>query len=261
MLFVLNLGFGQRGLVVDAPVDRPEAFIDEVFLEEVVERLDDAGLVAVGHREVGVIPAAKDADALELTPLEVDVLLRILAAGASDGEGGHLEFLAAELLVHFDFNRETVAVPARNIRGVEARHRFGLDDEVLDAFIQGVAEMDGSIGVRRPIVEDIFRCPGAGNADLGIQMLLLPRRKAFGLIVRQISLHGKGGLRQVQRGFQQLSALGRSFGCFRHSFLVLVVAEAQFAPNSYCRRGGGGTNRAVETFLGGCASKITSIGG
>ncbi len=204
VLLVLDFGFGERGSVVDAPVDGAQAFVDEVLFEEVVEGLDDAGLVAVRHGEVGRVPAAEDADALELGALEVDVFLRVFAAGAADGDGVHLEFFAAELLVDFDFDGETVAVPAGDVGGVEAVHGLGLDDEVLDALVEGVAEVDGSVGVGRAVVEDVFWGSGAGGADLGIQVLFLPRGEALGLIVRQIGLHGEGGLGQVQGGLQQL---------------------------------------------------------
>jgi hypothetical protein len=42
---VLDLGLGQRGAVVDAPVNRLEAAVDEAFLEEAVKGLEGAGLV------------------------------------------------------------------------------------------------------------------------------------------------------------------------------------------------------------------------
>ena len=41
-MLVLDFGFGEGGAVVDAPVDGLEALVDEAFLEEVVEGLDDA---------------------------------------------------------------------------------------------------------------------------------------------------------------------------------------------------------------------------
>ncbi len=91
-----------------------------------------------------------------------------------------------------------MAVPAGDVGGVEAGHGLGLDDEVLDALVEGVAEVDGSVGVGRAVVEDVFGGSGAGGANLGIQVLLLPGGEAFGLVVRQIRLHGEGRLRQVQ---------------------------------------------------------------
>ncbi len=80
-----------------------------------------------------------------------------------------------------------MAVPAGDVGGVEAGHGLGFDDEVLDAFVEGVAEVDGSVGVGRAVVEDIFGGSGAGGADLGIQVLLLPRLKALGLVLRQVA--------------------------------------------------------------------------
>ena len=87
---VLHLGFRQGGAVVDAPVDRLEAAVDEALLEEAIKRLERAGLVVAGQGLVGLVPAAKDADALELRRLQIDVLLRIRPAGIQHGRDRHL---------------------------------------------------------------------------------------------------------------------------------------------------------------------------
>ena len=216
------------------------------------------GLVAEGHGEVGVVPAAEDADALELGALEVDVLLRVLAAGAADGDGVHLEFFAAELLVDLDLDGEAVAVPAGDVGGVEAGHGLGFDDEVLDALVEGVAEVDGSVGVGRAVVEDVFGGSGAGGADLGVEILFLPGRRGgwarsaadwpswgrwSGAGSRSTSaawVCGRGVLFPDGEVRVDFSGLGVRLGCVRHSFLVFLIAEVRFAPNSYCRRGSGG---------------------
>jgi hypothetical protein len=168
VLLVLDFGFGERGAVVDAPVDRLEAFIDELLLEEVVEGFDDAGFVAEAHGEVGVVPAAEDADALKLAALEVDVLLGVLAAGTADGDGIHLELFAAQLLVDFDLDGKAMAVPAWDVGGVEACHGLGFDDEVLDAFVEGVAEVDRAVGVGRAVVKHVLWLTCTGITDLSI---------------------------------------------------------------------------------------------
>ena len=93
MHLVLDFGFGQGGAVVDAPVDGLEAAVDEAFLEEAVEGLEGAGLVVAGHGFVGVVPAAEAADALELRGLQVDVFLRVGAAGIQDLRAGISSFL------------------------------------------------------------------------------------------------------------------------------------------------------------------------
>jgi hypothetical protein len=95
----------------------------------------------------------------------------------------------------------------------------------------------------------------------------LPRGQKFRLAVREIGLHGEGGLGEVECGFQQLGSgfltfgvgLKSVWGCVRHLFLMFLIEEVQFVPNSYCIRVSGGTSKAKETFLGGPASKIMSV--
>src|ERR1019366_9949701 len=64
--FVLDLGLGQGRTVMNTPVNRLEASVDEAFFKEAVKRLKRAGLVVAGHSLVGLVPAAKAADALKL---------------------------------------------------------------------------------------------------------------------------------------------------------------------------------------------------
>ena len=81
MHLVLDFGVGQGGAVMGAPVDGFQPAIDEALLEEAVECLEGAGFVVAGHGFVGAVPAAEDADALELRGLQVNIFLRIGAAG------------------------------------------------------------------------------------------------------------------------------------------------------------------------------------
>ena len=69
--FVLDLGLGQRGPAVRAPVDRLLALVDHVLLDEPAQGADDRGLVAERHRQVGVVPQPDDAEALEAAALDV----------------------------------------------------------------------------------------------------------------------------------------------------------------------------------------------
>ncbi len=83
-------------------------------------------------------------------------------------------------------------------------------------------------------MEDVFGGTGAGGADLGIQVLLLPRGEAFWLVLREIRLHGEGRLREIERGFQRFwcgfLVFGIPMGCVRHSFLIFLIAEVLFVP-------------------------------
>ena len=200
---VLHLGLGQGGAVVPAPVDGLEPAVDEAALEELVEGLERGGLVLVGHGGVRVLPAAEHADALELGALQIDVLLGVGAAGGADGDGVHLQLFAAKLLVHFDFDGQAVAVPSWDIGRVEAGHGLRLDDEVLQALVQGVAQVDGAIGVGRSVVQDVLRSALARLANLLVEAAFRPCCEPFRLIFRQIRLHREAGARQ-QKGRLQL---------------------------------------------------------
>ena len=166
---VFDFGFGEGGAVVDAPVDRLESAIDEALLEEAVERLESASLVVAGHGLVGLVPAAEAADALKLRGLQIDVLLRVGAAGIEDVGNRHLQLFAAELLVDLDLDGQAVAVVAGDVGGVEAGHGLRLDDEVFESLVQRVAKVNGAVGVGRAVVEQVGGSAGAGFAQLLIE--------------------------------------------------------------------------------------------
>ena len=95
MHLVLDFGFGQRGAVVDAPVDGLEAAIDEAFLKEAVKSFKGAGFIVAGHGLVGIVPAAEDADAHKLRGLQINIFLRIGPACIQHLRSGHLKLLTA----------------------------------------------------------------------------------------------------------------------------------------------------------------------
>ncbi len=122
VLLVLDLSLGKCSAVMDAPVDGLETAVDEAFLEEAVKGFESACFVVARHGLIGPVPAAKDADALELRGLQVNVFLGVGTAGLKDGRRGHFKLLAAELLIDFDLDGKAVTVEAGDIRGVEAGH-------------------------------------------------------------------------------------------------------------------------------------------
>ncbi len=121
---VLDLGVGQRGAVMEAPVHRLEPLVDEATLKKAVKGLKRRGLVAGRHGEVGPVPCAEDAQPLELAALEIDILLRVAATGRQELFCRHLVLFAAQLLVHLDLDRQAMAVPARHVRRIETGHGF-----------------------------------------------------------------------------------------------------------------------------------------
>ena len=119
------------------------------------------------HCGVGIIKTPKHPDPLELLTLQIEELLRILAAFQADVLRVHLQLFSTQLLVDFDFDRQTMAIPSGHVRRVESRHGSRLHDEVFQTLVQGVPEMDRTVGIRRPVVQDESRgaaaCPRIGR--------------------------------------------------------------------------------------------------
>ena len=202
VVLVFNFGFGQRRLVVHAPIDGAQALVHEVVFVKAVKGLEHHRLVLRIHGGVGTVETPEDADPLELLALQVEKLFGKLAALPAHVERAHLQLLAAEHLVDLDLDGQAVAVPSRDIRSVESRHGLGLDHEILQTLVERGAQMDGSAGVGRPIVQDIKLGAAPGLANTLVNPHLLPAGQSLGLVLGQVGLHGKAGLRQVDGGFQ-----------------------------------------------------------
>jgi len=169
VIFVLHFSLGQGGAVVDAPVDRLQAAIDEALFQEAVKRLQSLGLVRARHGFVGRLPAPEAANALKLLRLQVDILLRVGPAGVKHLRYRHSELFMAQFLVDLDLDGQPVAVIAGDVGGVEPGHGLRFDHEVLQALVESVAQVNGSVGVGRAVVEQVNRPALAGFAQLLIE--------------------------------------------------------------------------------------------
>src|SRR3989442_683341 len=207
LILVFDLRLRQRRLAVHAPVDRLELLVDEAPADETAELARDDRLVGRRHRDVGVVPVAEYAQALELVALDVDVPERVLAALLALLDGIHCApyvyggVVEAELLVHLMPDRKAVTVPAGDVDRVEAEHRARLHDDVFEDFVEDVTQVDVAVRVRRAVVQDP---EGAVRGDLAEALVhpeLFPPGEHLRLALREVGLHGEGGFRQVQRGF------------------------------------------------------------
>src|SRR5439155_19530709 len=151
---VPGLGLGKRGDVDRAPVHRPLAPIERPTPREPRKLADDVRLVAEVHRLVWMVPAGKDAEALEILALQVDLLFGVFAARAAEFSEAQLPLLGAELLVDLPFDGETMAVPPWDEVCETAGHQVVLHHQVLEDLVEEMALVDGAIRVRRPVVED-----------------------------------------------------------------------------------------------------------
>jgi hypothetical protein len=180
-LLVLELGLRERRPVREAPPHRLQVPEEEVLRVELSERARDRRLVPEAHRQIRVVPVAADSEALELLALDVDELLRVLAAGPADRDRVHVPLLRPQLLVHLLLDGKPVAVPAGHVRGVEAQKGPAPDDAVLEDLVHGRAEVDVPVGVGRTVVEDELRPAGPRTADRTLEVHCVPGGEPFGL--------------------------------------------------------------------------------
>ena len=194
LVLMFDFGFGQRRAAVETPVDGFESLIQVALVQNFAERTNLVGLGLEGHRQVGVIPLAEDAQADEVFLLAFDLL-----GGKAATQRAHLvagDVLAVQLL-DLVFDRQAVAVPARNIRCIETGQRLRADDDVLENLIDRVANVDVTVGIGRTVVQNEARAPFRRFADLFIELLLLPVCDPLRLALGEIAAHGKRCIRQV----------------------------------------------------------------
>ena len=97
IVLVFDLGLGQCGLVVGAPVNGLETLVDVAVFIHLAEHARFHGLEAGIHGLVRVLPVADDAHALEALALHVDVVVGVGVAGRA--EVGDAHCLVVELLL------------------------------------------------------------------------------------------------------------------------------------------------------------------
>src|SRR5436853_388861 len=98
-----------------------------------------------------------------------------------------------------------MAVPARHVVGIEAKHLLALCHHVLEDLVQRVANMDVAVGVGRSVMQHEFGAAARALAQLAVEVDLVPALEDFRLALRQA---GKG----VAKGLGLLYPMPPSFG-------------------------------------------------
>ena len=206
MVFVFDLGLGERRLFDDAPHHRLRAAIEQPARDEFEDLPGDLRFGRIAHRRVGMIPIADDAQPLEFLPLHREPMLGIGAAFLAEGDDGlrirevrlRLALASVEFFLDLPFDRQPVTVPAGNVVGFPAGHLMRADDNVLERLVQRRADVDIAVGVRRPVVQHEFGAALAALAQRAIQILARPASQNLRLLLRQTAAHGKIRLRQIE---------------------------------------------------------------
>ena len=179
---------------------RLETAVQMPAINDLGQRADNVRLKLKVHGQVGVRPVSKHAHPHKIGLLRFDLLARIVAALLSELGCSHLVAWLAHFLFNIELNGQAVAIPARDIGSVKARQRFGLDDDVFEYLIDGMPNVELTIGVGGAVVEDKGRFTLPRFTHLAIQIHRSPSLKTLGLALRQIGLHREIGLGEIQRG-------------------------------------------------------------
>ena len=116
-----------------------------------------------------------------------------LGAEIEDGNGVLVLLLRPVLLLDLPLDRQAVAVPARNVVGVEAAHLAGAVDHVLEDLVQRGADMQVAVGVGRAVMQDELLPRPRCRAQLAPEVHRLPPGQHRRLLLRQVAAHGKIG--------------------------------------------------------------------
>ena len=151
------------------------------------------------HRQVRTIPVGENSQPFEVLALAVDLLPGVFATMRA--ERGRIQFDAdlAVLLLDLQFDRQTVAVPARRERRAIAVQAHGLEDHVLEHLVHGMADVNIAIRVRRAVDKAKYRAIAGLSLDPLVELFGFTGRNPGRLAFGQIGLHREIGLRQVQR--------------------------------------------------------------
>ena len=145
-----------------------------------------------------MIPVGVDAQALEAIALDADVFGRPLAAQTAQlGLRRFLHLIRAQGDLDHMLDGLAVAVPTRNVRGEGPALGMAFVHEVLQHLVEGVADMDGAVGIRRAIVQDEGLAVLVLLENLFVDVLLLPLLKPFRLGCRQVAPHREIRLREI----------------------------------------------------------------
>jgi hypothetical protein len=160
--------------------------------------LQDFSHVSGPHGEVGMVPVAQHPQALEFGALDIDELFGIGAAALANLHLGQAAAFGLELLAHLVLDGQAVAIPARHVGAIKARHLAGLDDDILENFVQGMPQVNVAVGIGGTVMQDKLGAPLTLRPDPAIQVEVGPAFQKQRLPPGQIGFHGKIGVGQVK---------------------------------------------------------------
>src|SRR6267378_4038256 len=153
VVLIFDFGFGERGVVVDAPIDGLAATVNVALLHEIEESAGDGGLILMAHGEIGIIPAAENAKAFEIFLVLLDVARGKLPAELSKLSRWNFS-LSAKLFFHLRFDGQAVAVPSGFVCCVKPCDAHRSHDQIPARLVPASTQVDFPGGVGRAVMQD-----------------------------------------------------------------------------------------------------------
>ena len=243
MVVVLDLGLGQRRLLHRRPHHGAEPAIQRPVHQEAPDLAEDRRLARQIHGGIALRPVAQHAQPAELALLHAHPMLGIGAALGAEFQQRHRVLVllgGAILLLDLPFDRQPVAVPARDVVGVIAAHLPGAVHHVLQDLVQRRADMQVAVRIRGAVMQDEAR-PALLGAQLAPDIHLLPPGQHPRLLLRQVAAHRERRVRQEHRaaivaaGSRGGSIVGHGMCLARPEGAAKGVGNARVEPGSLAR--------------------------
>ena len=152
-VLILNFRFRQRRFTVGTPVNSFLSFVDISLSCHFAKNFYFLGFQMRIKSNVTVIKIADNAHADKIGFLDFNPLFRVFQAFAAQFKNGHIRPIFSRIFQYGILNRKTVGIPAGDIVCHVPRHIFVADDNILQCFIQGVANVDLAVCIRRSVMK------------------------------------------------------------------------------------------------------------
>ena len=200
---VFHLGISQRGFFHGGPHDRLGTAIQLAALGKLQQFRNNGRFRLEIHGEIRLFPIRADAQPLQLFALHVHPMLGIGAAFGAEFHRRHIvlvQLFRAIGFFHLPFDGQAVAIPTGDIGRILAQQRLRAHHRILQDMVERVADVHVAVGIGRAIMENELRPPGAGFAQLRVEIGGLPYAENLRLTLRQAGFHRKVSFRQENGG-------------------------------------------------------------
>mmetsp|Transcript_30728 Transcript_30728/g.58301 ORF Transcript_30728/g.58301 Transcript_30728/m.58301 type:complete len:243 (+) Transcript_30728:2425-3153(+) len=232
---ILQLCLRQRRPTRRTPMHRLPPPKDIPLLVHLSKHANLRRLVLRQQGQVRIIKVTDDTVPLKTLRLLLHRLLRKFRRTFPQGNGGQrLTFLRLHCLQHLELDGQSVTVPSGNVMDLLPAQHLMPVDEILQQFVEGVSDVQVSIGVGRTIMQDeLFSVVRGGiGGEFGVEVGGLPVFLEFGLAFDGVGALGEVGFGEEDGGgvdvFGSLfsgcpssSAAASFFACF--AFLLLLL--------------------------------------